>query len=192
MTAFPSSKNLRIRIVRPNPRILLPLIRHPRPLRKHWFLTVKSKVRTHAVCHYYRSFGTSRLISRILRYFPSRFPHVSHNYSHSSSRVFFFCALILRLLFPSLTRSNQQETALINSGTKARRANAHKGHVSHRCKARSNIRPEDVSFAWLKDLYTCGDNYLDGCPCEEILGVLFLPLESSPFLIHTFCSRRRA
>lgn len=68
-----------------------------------------------------------------------------------------------------------QETALINSGTEARRENAHKGNCSHRREARNNIRPRDVRFAWLKDIYTCGDSHLDGCECEEVLGVLLSP-----------------
>lgn len=85
---------------------------------------------------------------------------------------------MLRLSVSSLTRSVQQETALINSGNKTRRPKAQYGNGPRSSKAQDNIRPRDVRFAWLKDLYTCGDDHLDGCSCEETLGVFFLSLES--------------
>lgn len=74
-----------------------------------------------------------------------------------------------------LTFLNPQETALINSGTKTRRDKAHKKGCSHR--ARNNVRPRDVPFAWLKDIYQCGDSHLNDCPCEDVLGALPPPRE---------------
>ena len=49
-------------------------------------------------------------------------------------------------------------------------ANAHKGCSHRRDKSRANTRPRDVRFSWLKDIYTCGDDHLDGCVCEVTLG----------------------
>ena len=80
-----------------------------------------------------------------------------------------FCVL----LFPSLTSFNHQETALINSGTKAHRANAREERNPRRSKARTNIQPRDVSFPWLGDISGCWENHLDGCLCELMFGVLF-------------------
>ena len=99
---------------------------------------------------------------------------MSHNYPLSLSGIFFFCSLILRVFFVFFPdRFNNQETALLNSGTKAHRMDTHKGKDPHHRKAGTGDRPRDVRFPWLKDLYTCGDNHLDGCLCEETLGALF-------------------
>ena len=81
-----------------------------------------------------------------------------------------------------------KETALINSGTKARRTKVHKGKGkdSHRRRTKAGVRPRDVRFGWLKDIYTCGDNHLDGCMCDMMLGALFWSLKSPPLLTYAF------
>ena len=125
------------------------------------------------------SLSGNQLTSSAYRHSPPRLTHVPCNHSHSLPRIFCFCGkLYVTVVFPRLTYLNPQETALINSGTKARRDGAHKEGCSHRSKARSNIRPKDVRFAWLKDVYYCGGNHLDGCQCEGALGAL-LPSRKS-------------
>lgn len=55
VTVLPSPKNLRTRIARPNlRRKRFSLIRPPRPMRKHWFRTARSKIETQ-VGHDYHS-----------------------------------------------------------------------------------------------------------------------------------------
>lgn len=78
--------------------------------------------------------------------------------------------LSLNVVF-CLTYVNPQETALLAAGTKMRKDNAHKEGCPHRKSARP--KPKDVYFPWLKDVYSCGDTHMDGCQCEEVLGVLF-------------------
>ena len=173
-TTFPFSKNIRAQTVPPNPRMpLFPLVRPPNLVRGRWFRTMRLRIQAHVVSNDYQSPGISRLTQYVLRGYTSRFPHVSRNHSVSLSRIFCFCASILRFLVSlSLTCFNHQETALINSGTKVHRANARERSGSRRSKAKASIRPRDVHFPWLKDIYSCGeDNHLDGCPCEVTLCV---------------------
>ena len=121
----------------------------------------------------------NQLTYLVCRKFPSRLSHVSRPYSLPLSRIFCFCGSILCCHWPlSPNCLNPQETALINSGTKARRDKFHKKGCYHKDKARKSIRPKDVRFAWSKDFYSCGDTHMDGCPCEEVFGALLSLWES--------------
>ena len=72
---------------------------------------------------------------------------MSHNYPLSLSGIFFFCSLILRFFFVFFPdRFNNQETALLNSGTKAHRMDTHKGKDPHHRRAGTGDRPRDVRF----------------------------------------------